>query len=166
MCQSRKCPGFTLGFFSVITLLLGIAMIVLSIRFTTSGFSKDLQALGNYQNKAFYMLLAGAIIAVVTGICGIIICLRRVPIFFNIVAGFFFLISFVLLFVNGIAIGGISNTKLETLQKFCDAPTTEQGFIVKQIREVIDEVDTTIGSLASINMCSSVCPCAPTNTSN
>lgn len=137
MCKSRKCPGFTLGFFSIVTLLLGIAMIVLSIRFTTSGFSKDLKALGNYQNKAFLMLLAGAIIAVVTGVCGIIVCFRRVPILVNIVVGFFFLISFLLLFVNGIAIGGISTTKIETLQKFCDAPTTDQGFIVKQVRKVI-----------------------------
>jgi len=113
------------------TLLLGIAMIVLAIRFTTSDFSKDLKALGNYQNIAFLMLLAGAIIAVVTGICGIVVCFRRVPIFFNIVVGFFFLIAFLLLFVNGIAIGGISATRIETLQKFCDAPTNDQGFIVK-----------------------------------
>ena len=113
------------------TLLLGIAMIVLAIRFTTSDFSKDLKALGNYQNIAFLMLLAGAIIAVVTGICGIIVCFKRVPIFVNIVVGFFFLIAFLLLFVNGIAIGGISATRLETMQKFCDAPTSDQGFIVK-----------------------------------
>lgn len=131
MCRSRKCPGFTLGFFAIVTLLLGIAMIVLAIRFTTSDFSKDLKALGNYQNIAFLMLLAGAIIAVVTGICGIIVCFRKVPIFVNIVVGFFFLIAFLLLFVNGIAIGGISATRLETLQKFCDAPTSDQGFIVK-----------------------------------
>lgn len=120
-----------MGFFSIVTLLLGIAMIVLAVRFTTSDFSKDLKALGNYQNIAFLMLLAGAIIAVVTGICGIILCFRPVRIFVNIIVGFFFLIAFLLLFVNGVAIGGISSTRLETLQKFCDAPSSDQGFIVK-----------------------------------
>lgn len=104
-----------MGFFAIITLLLGIAMIVLAIRFTTSDFSKDLKALGNYQNIAFLMLLAGAIIAVLTGICGIVVCVRRVNIIVNIIVGFFFLIAFLLLFVNGVAIGGISTTRLETL---------------------------------------------------
>ena len=115
MCKSRKCPGFTLGFFSIVTLLLGIAMIVLAARFTTSSFAKDLKALGNYQTMAFLMLLAGAITAVVTGVCGIIVCFKRVHIIINIMVGFFFLGSFLLLFVNGIIIGGISTTKLETL---------------------------------------------------
>ena len=119
-----------LGFFSTVTLLLGIVMIVYFFRFTTSDFSENLLALGNYQNTPI-LLLVGAIIAVVTGICGIIVCFKKVPIVVNIVVGFFFLIAFLLLFVNGIAIGGISATRLETLQKFCDAPTSDQGFIVK-----------------------------------
>lgn len=123
MCKERKCPARTVGAFSIITLLLGIAMIVLSIRFTTSGFSKDIKALGNYANKAFLMLLAGAIIAVVTGICGIIICAKPIHWFFNIIIGFFFLIGFLLLFVNGLAISAVSNTKIETLQAFCTMPT-------------------------------------------
>jgi hypothetical protein len=163
MCKTRKCPGFTLGFFAIGTLMLGIAMVVLSIRFSTSGFSKDVKALGNYQNAAFYMLLAGAITAVLTGVCGIIVCARRVHIVFNIFTGFFFLIAFLLLFVNGITIAFVSNTKPETLQKFCSAPTDDQGFIVVKIKQVFEQVDETVGGVVSKNMCSSGCPCEPSN---
>lgn len=165
MCKSRKCPGFTLGFFAVGTLLLGIAMVVLSVRFSTSGFSKDVKVMGNYQNAAFYMLLAGAIVAILTGVCGIIVCARRVNIFFNIITGAFFLIAFLLLFVNGIAIAFVSNTKPETLQKFCSASTADQGFIVQKIKTVLSEVDDNIGGLATQNMCSVGCPCAPSTES-
>ena len=161
MCKTRKCPAVTVGIFSVLTLLLGIAMIVLSIRFTTSNFSKDVKALGNYQSMAFYMLLAGAITAVLTGICGIILCAKRFPIICNIAVGFFFLCGFLLLFVNGLAIAAVSNTKIETLNAFCQAPADNQGFIVKKIRDVIDEVDTSIGGIVSQLMCSSTCPCTP-----
>lgn len=159
MCKTRKCPAVTVGIFSVLTLLLGIAMIVLSIRFTTSNFSKDVKALGNYQSMAFYMLLAGAITAVLTGICGIILCAKKFPIICNIAVGFFFLAGFLLLFVNGLAIAAVSNTKIETLNAFCDAPADNQGFIIKKIRTVIDEVDTNIGGIVTKLMCSSQCPC-------
>ena len=89
------------------------------------------------------MLLAGAIIAVLTGVCGIIVCARKhVNIVFNIFIGFFFLIGFLLLFVNGLAISAVSNTKVETLQAFCTMPTNNQGFIVKTLRGVINDVDS------------------------
>lgn len=125
MCKSRKVPANTLGIFSVLTLLFGIAMIVLAIRFTTSGFSKDVKALGNYTSSAFFMLLAGAIVAVLTGLCGIWVCTKKRSIIFNMVVGLFFLIAFLLLFVNGIAIAFVSGTKPETLQKFCNEPSND-----------------------------------------
>ena len=130
MCKSRKCPGATLGCLSVLTLLLGIGMVILSIRFTTSGFSNDVKALGNYTSAAFYMLLAGSIIAILTGVCGIIVCARKVPILVNMCVGFFFLLAFLLLFVNGLAIAAISNTKIESLNEFCNEPKPNAGFVI------------------------------------
>ena len=164
MCQSRKCPGMTLGFFSVITILFGVAMVILSIRFSTSNFSSEVGVLGNYQNSAFYMLLIGSIVAVLTGVCGVVVCVKRVPIICNMLVGLFFLIAFLLLFVNGIAIAAVSNTKEETLQQFCNAGDQEsKGFIVSRIREVVDEVDVTLGDVINDNMCSAYCPCQHLN---
>ena len=159
MCKTRKCPAMTLGVFASLTLLFGIAMVVLAIRFSTSGFAKDVKALGNYSNAAFYMLLAGAIIAIITGLCGIWLCAKKVKIWCNMIVGLFFMISFLLLFVNGIAIAFVSHTPVETLQKFCNEPSANQNYIVKALREVIDEVDNQIVGLASREMCSSNCPC-------
>ena len=161
MCKSRKCPSLTLGVLSLITLLLGVTMIVLSFRFTSSGFSK-IKGLGSYQNGAFFMLLAGAIVAVITGLCGMIVCFRKVHICFNITVGFSFMVALLLLLVNGIIIQSISSTPIDTLQKFCNDTSSDKRFIVRQLRKIIDEVDDTIGGLASQNMCSSVCPCKPT----
>ena len=87
--------------------------------------------LGSYQNAGFYMLLAGAIVAVLTGVCGIIVCRKRAPIWFNIIIGLFFLCSFLLLLVNGLAIAFVSNTSYDTLQKFCNEPSGDQSFVVK-----------------------------------
>jgi hypothetical protein len=53
----------------------------------------------------------------------------------------------------------IAPAKIETLNAFCEAPAENQGFIVRKIRDVIDEVDTTIGGYVTKLMCSSQCPC-------
>jgi Ca2+/Na+ antiporter len=149
MCKTRKCPAVTVGVFAILTILLGIAMIVLSIRFATSGFSKDVQALGNYNNQAFLMLLAGAIIAVVTGTCGIYLWLKPTRIWCNMIVGLFFLVAFVLLSVNGIAIAFVSHTNPETLQTFCQEPTGSQNYVVSALRTVVTEVDNSIVGVAS-----------------
>ena len=153
----------TLGVFSVITILIGVAMVILSIRFTTSNFSQDVKALGNYQTSAFYMLLAGAITAVVTGVCGVVVCVKRVPILVNVIVGLFFLIAFLLLSINGIAIAMISNTKEETLQAFCNSMDENNGIVVNRLRAIVSEVDTNLGATASKAMCSDFCPCSHAN---
>lgn len=107
------------------------------------------------------MLLAGAIVAVVTGVCGIYLCAKRARIWCNMLVGLFFLIGFVLLFINGIAIAFVSGTSPAKLQEFCQAPTNTQSYVIKALRTVIDEVDSSIVNVASQEMCSSICPCAP-----
>ena len=49
MCKARKCPAITLGIFSVITLLFGVAVIVLSIRFKNYGIFKEVKAIVDYR---------------------------------------------------------------------------------------------------------------------
>ena len=73
-------------------------------------------------------------------------------------------VSFLLLLVNGVAIAFVSNTSYESMQKFCTAPTADQGFVVQQVRAVLDSVDKRVVDFVNINMCSDACPCqTPTN---
>ena len=121
MCfKSRTCPAVTLGATSIVTLLLGITMIVLSIIFYKSEFSQNLVILGKkYQLGAFIMLLVGAGAAVFSGVAGIILWRKKVHLRFKIFTGLIFFISFLLLLGNGVVIVGISSISPEMVEELC-----------------------------------------------
>jgi hypothetical protein len=111
MCfESRKCPAMIVGIFSVVALILGLLMVVLSVKFNTNDFATEVDALGDYQNTAFYMLLGGSLVAVGAGICGICVCLKKQMFCCNVITGLFLMIAFLFLFISGIVITGVSNT--------------------------------------------------------
>lgn len=119
MCfEERKIPACIVGGLSIVTLVLAVAMILLSIRFNNSGLSTDMGELGDYANFAFIALMAASILALGAAICGILTCKisnRCLACSF----GCTLLPAALILLVCGIIIGGVSHTSEEDLRTFC-----------------------------------------------
>lgn len=110
------------------------------------------------------MLLAGAVTAILTGICGVIVCVRPVHIICNMTVGLFFTLSFLLLLLNGIVIVFVSNVGETAIDSFCfsaNTATGPMGTVIKAIQDSITNVDNTIADYQNGQMCSDNCPCKP-----
>lgn len=111
---------------------------------------------------AFGSLLAFSIIALITGASGMTCacgpckpastCYRVWPILYGVALFFVWLIYFI---VGGI-VTGISTTGPQMIQDVCDGNIENTDWI----SEGIEEVDITIGSYQSQMMCSLFCPCS------
>ena len=164
MCvTNRKIPAIVVAIFSSITLILSLVMIILSIRFNNSGLSSDMGSFDDYTNEAFLVLVCAALIALFSGIYGLVLfcCKSR---FCAVIFGCLLLpaASFVLLF--GFTIATISNTDASTLRQFCkDDPNYEaenNSKYITKFRKNVADVDNTMGDFVSKQMCSENCPCS------
>ena len=163
MCvTNRKIPSCVVAIFSSITLLLSLVMVILSIRFNNSGLSSNMGDFDDYSNGAFLVLLAAALVAMVSAFFGLLLycCKSR---FCAVIFGCLLLpaASYVLLFGFGIAT--ISNTDESTLRQFCsDDPNYEaenDSKYISRARKRVETLDDTMGNFVSEQMCSKNCPC-------
>ena len=165
MCfEERSKPAAIVGCLSVILFLIAVGMIILSVRFNNEGLSTDLGSMGDYTNFAFFALLAAAISALLTAICGCLVC--KIPKrWLAVCFGCTLLPAALIMTVFGFLLTGISHTDEEKFQEFCVEDyaefnsTSAKDEWTKKLRETIDEVDYKIGGLVSEVMCSNICPC-------
>jgi hypothetical protein len=121
-------------------------------------------SMGDYANFAFYALLCASILACMAAVCGCLTCKcthRAVAVCF----GLTLLPAAAVILVFGIVLTGISHSDEQDLRSFCVddyeefQETSGKDEWMKKLRDTVEEVDYTVGSLVSQMMCSAVCPC-------
>lgn len=107
-------------------------------------------------------LLIGAFIALFMGICGLCTkcCKHR---FHAVLFGCFLLPAASFVSIGGFSIATISNTDEATLRQFCnDDPNYESenhSRYIARARTAVEELDETMNTFVSQQMCSKNCPC-------
>jgi len=161
MCKSRRVPAVAVGVSSIIVLLLGIAMVILSIIFYVRSFT-DMSAMVKYKTSIFVILIVGAVLAILSAIlAGVIACKKR-HWCCNANVAIFMFISWVLLLTSGIIMGTVSLTNEQTFLTFCDKAVEPKGPFGRVMKNMIVNLDDQIGRHVSENMCSVACPCSAT----
>lgn len=170
MCiKSRKIPGYTLAGTSAVTLLAGIVMVGLSLAFYKSNFLKSVDAIPDLVHKiVFYILLAGALLAVLTGACGVFVGMKPVKGFCNCSLGFFMLWSYLILIILGVVLISLSNFTKLSVDTFCGVGegTISIGGVSVSVPKFGASMDGLFGDIdneyfgyQTDSMCSSKCPC-------
>jgi hypothetical protein len=168
MCKSRKIPGYTLAGTSAVTLLAGIVMVGLSVAFYKSNFLKSVDAIPDLVHKiVFFILLAGALLAVLTGACGVFVGMKPVKGFCNCSLGFLQLWSYLILIILGVILISLSSFTKLSVDTFCgvkNGAVSIGGVSVsvpkfgRSMDDLFDDINKKSYGYRN-EMCTSMCPC-------
>lgn len=169
MCKSRKIPGYTLVGTSAVTLVAGIVMVALAIAFNKSSFLKSVDAIPDLVHKiVFWILLAGALLAVITGAFGVCVGLKPVKGCCNFSLGFFMTWSYLILIVLGVILVSLSSFTKLSIDTFCDAKEGNisiGGVSIKSpkfgasLDDLFGDIDNEYYNYQTRDMCTPYCPC-------
>lgn len=167
MCfTEKKVPALIVGIGSGIVLIMGIVMIILAIMFNSGAtdassvlnYVKDTENLEKYRTRAFKFVLIGAIIALASGILGLLMVCCHKKIWYRILNGCVVSIAAILLFIYGIVIWAVSATDEEDIRNWCAGVDADNN-VGAAVREWAEKVDSVWVDVVSNTFCSAECPC-------